>query len=755
MTIEELQLILNTTGWIYLGSGAYNRVYRSKKELTIDGYTGLWVLKTQPDFKDFNEKSRAVRKWKAINPKHPAFITRDGWIVPYMGNKPASDEQIALKVIDIYRQTRNIIVDAAGKNNFLEYQGEVVCIDVDQALKKGSFISNMYDTESPQFADYLVTIAQCGFPKTMTVIQTLLYLQWKLPESLITNQMITPRMIAKLAVFIRAKRGITEQDLHLLLTIDALDPEGEIKNKYITPQLVSHLHTIQSEKQSISLALIRELIHDAITTQGDITMIIKNGDVDDLRILIQQNKALLYHVDQQGYTLLHHAALAGCSEIVRYLLDEGLSHRTLIASEPNHPNYQKNALALALTNTNDAVIELLLNVEDNFDIRNYALYRDSLFFFAARVGNLNLIQLLLANYPELLHVADVRNQTGLLWAAANGQQEVLEFFISAGASLNQPTKLLSINARTSDLNNSTPLDWAIRNGHRTIFLTLWNAGAKANHQHRKIQNKNLEWLIDTGALDHVQTLITHNPVLLNQKDQHGLAPLHYAVLHGQKDIAQWLIAEGADINLVTEASPLLCEQMRCINTQAWSMAIRLGAFEIAKLILTSVADGPFYGNKAQGLLFAAEHGLIALVQRLVAEGALLVHVQDNCNQTPLLLAARNGHHAIVKLLIDQGANVNRPTRLPGFGYYPEQEENNYTPLDWAIKGEHTETINVLKNAGAIQNQAATSCEKNTISNHLALSLFNPAASSSNSSVLDVEVEEHSASDNYYRLIYDN
>ncbi|KAH6994625.1 ankyrin repeat-containing domain protein [Fusarium venenatum] len=52
-------------------------------------------------------------------------------------------------------------------------------------------------------------------------------------------------------------------------------------------------------------------------------------------------------------------------------------------------------------------------------------------------------------------------------------------------------------------------------------------------------------------------------------------------------------------------------------------------------------------------------------------------------QTPLLFATRNGHLAIARLLVENGADPNSKDR---FGY---------TPLDWATKNSHSKIVQLF------------------------------------------------------------
>ena len=49
-----------------------------------------------------------------------------------------------------------------------------------------------------------------------------------------------------------------------------------------------------------------------------------------------------------------------------------------------------------------------------------------------------------------------------------------------------------------------------------------------------------------GDAAKVQALLKADPSLISSKDSHGNTPLHFAVLHGHLDVAELLLASGAD-----------------------------------------------------------------------------------------------------------------------------------------------------------------------------------------------------------------
>jgi hypothetical protein len=64
----------------------------------------------------------------------------------------------------------------------------------------------------------------------------------------------------------------------------------------------------------------------------------------------------------------------------------------------------------------------------------------------------------------------------------------------------------------------------------------------------------------------------------------------------------------------------------------------------------------------EGLLYFARHGMVGWARRSLANG-VPVDAQNELGETPLLLAAINGHGEMVKLLLLSGANPALPDRL--------------------------------------------------------------------------------------------
>lgn len=140
------------------------------------------------------------------------------------------------------------------------------------------------------------------------------------------------------------------------------------------------------------------------------------------------------------------------------------------------------------------------------------------------------------------------------------------------------------------------------------------------------------------------------------QDAQGNTPLLRAVVHNDVASARQLIDAGADVNA-----------KNAIQDSPYLLAGAEGRLEILELTLAHGADlrsTNRYGGTA--LIPACERGHVEVVKRLLAAGVDPDHI-NNLGWTGLLeaiLLSDGGprHQAIVKLLIDGGADVNLADR---------------------------------------------------------------------------------------------
>jgi len=182
-----------------------------------------------------------------------------------------------------------------------------------------------------------------------------------------------------------------------------------------------------------------------------------------------------------------------------------------------------------------------------------------------------------------------------------------------------------------------------------------------------------------GDLAKVKELITADPSLVSAKDKMGATPLHLAAKENHKDVAEFLLASGADVNAKDS------------NGGFTPLDFALGSYryiEVVTLLIGKGADvNARSGQGLNALMETAMRGQKDAAALLMAKGAD-VNAVDSKGNTALHLALMMGHLDFARILIEANEDVNARN---GFGL---------TPLALAKKGDDVKLIDLLKQHGA-------------------------------------------------------
>jgi ankyrin repeat protein len=202
-----------------------------------------------------------------------------------------------------------------------------------------------------------------------------------------------------------------------------------------------------------------------------------------------------------------------------------------------------------------------------------------------------------------------------------------------------------------------------------------------------------------GHLDSIKSLLKEDPGLVNRIDEtrdsrQGFGwdwtPLHYAAWHGQKDAAELLLANGANVNARVRTDGCRHDT----DSTPLHFAARHGYKGVAELLLANKADVNARAVGGMPLHHAANGGHKAIVELLLANGAD-VNAKDLGGTTPLQPAVKNGHKGVVELLLLNKADVNVKSKEYG------------RPLLYAKMFGTEEMVELLRQHGAHENGTGT------------------------------------------------
>ncbi|NXG25588.1 ZDH13 Palmitoyltransferase, partial [Grallaria varia] len=194
---------------------------------------------------------------------------------------------------------------------------------------------------------------------------------------------------------------------------------------------------------------------------------------------------------------------------------------------------------------------------------------------------------------------DKENVTLLHWAAINNRQELVKYYISKGAIVDQ---------LGGDL-NSTPLHWAIRQGHLPMVMLLLKCGA--------------------------------DPSLI---DGEGFSSIHLAVLFQHMPIVAYLISKGQNIDTAdfNGQTPLMLTAQKAVGPEPTRFLLKFNPS------LNAVDNV----QKNTALHWAITSGNISAVDLLLEAGASL-DIKNVKGESPLDLAYQSQNHFMVYMIKEE------------------------------------------------------------------------------------------------------
>jgi ankyrin repeat protein len=399
------------------------------------------------------------------------------------------------------------------------------------------------------------------------------------------------------------------------------------------------------------------------------------GQIGTARVLLEKGADVNSTEAKQsivsGVTPLHRAAQRGHKEMVEFLLEKGadLNARMkrrggfardrdwtplqaaldagqadvarLLLSKKALPTLEGESLRAAMLGAiqakHAAVMKLLVDlgapVNDRAPLSNQTALR-----VAAEARDLELVKLLLAKGADA-KAGEYDGWTPLRWAAKSNHLKIAEALLAAGV----------------DRNDNSPLCEAAAQGNQPMVELLLAKGADVNG-YWGLRDTPLSCATRAGKVEIVRFLLGKGASV---RKSHGL--LHEAALYGRRDVAEILLANGADVNEALAQGFGLIDAAFAKQPEVRDFFTEKDLNKLRKTpgIGLAVNPDPSFKFVTGGTPLQAS---VAARQKAVAELLLdkgaAVNARFPTGAVPLHLAAVLGDAATVRLLIDRGADRN-------------------------------------------------------------------------------------------------
>jgi ankyrin repeat protein len=283
-----------------------------------------------------------------------------------------------------------------------------------------------------------------------------------------------------------------------------------------------------------------------------LTFAIANKHKETVKLLIK-NGISIRAKDNEQRTPMHWCAIQGNAEIAKLLIENGANiHDTdSELKTPLHWASQQNLIDVA---------EVLIKHGANVNvIDNHC--RTPL-FIASWNGHLDFVKLLIEN-DAIVDARYIGAASPLTTAAVANHDDICKYLINHNANIDLVCNMmvtpiypavinnnkqmvnyyLERNAKINyrDLAGRTPLYIAVRDGFNEIAKTLIEHGADFKVMDEST-HRNLLHIAAANGRKEIAELLIKQGINPNDKDNNGNTPLDYAIMHQNKDVADYLLS---------------------------------------------------------------------------------------------------------------------------------------------------------------------------------------------------------------------
>ena len=360
---------------------------------------------------------------------------------------------------------------------------------------------------------------------------------------------------------------------------------------------------------------------------------VKAGDHAAVRRLIAL-KADVNAAGPDGTTALHWAVRAGDRETVSILLRQGAK-----ATAVNR--YNVTPIGLAATNGSVEIVRLLLDAGAEADTANPE--GETALMTAARAGSIGTTTLLASRGADVNARESWFGETALMWAAAENHADMVRTLARLGADVNARSNVVEAPELEFPQSGGPNMPFA-RGGWSALMYAAREGAIDA-----------AKALVDLKADVNFVALPQTTDVAMTDEirrgiDNHiGTTALVYAIINAHFDLAAMLLEHGADPNIADHTG----------------MAALYAAVEWNTLQWVQSRPAPIWRDTLDGTHLVSvllKHGADPNARLKLTPPKISLDPGATLNfgagATPLMRAARTNDVAVMRLLLEAGADAN-------------------------------------------------------------------------------------------------
>ncbi|XP_071099225.1 serine/threonine-protein phosphatase 6 regulatory ankyrin repeat subunit B-like [Haliotis cracherodii] len=401
-------------------------------------------------------------------------------------------------------------------------------------------------------------------------------------------------------------------------------------------------------------------------------------------------------VDGNGDNILHVTCFAGNVDICKYLLSKD------IVGIESRGQYNRTPVMKAANQGHRELFDFL--VSKGCDLSVVDGNGDNILHVTCFAGNVGICKYLLSKDIVGIESRGQCNRTPVMKAANQGQRELFNFLVSKGCDLSvvdgDGDNILHVTCLGGNVGickyllskdivgiesrgqyNTTPVMTAASEGHRELFDFLVSKGCDLSVVDGNGDNI-LHVTCIGGNVGICKYLLSKDIVGIESRGQYNRTPVMMAANQGHRELFDFLVSKGCDLSVVDGNGDnilhvtcfagnvdickyLLSKDIVGIESRGQSnrtpvmKAANQGHRELFDFLVSKGCDLSVVDGNGENILHVTcIGGNVNICKYLLSKDIVGIESRGQCNRTPVMKAANQGHRELFDFLVSKGCDLS-------------------------------------------------------------------------------------------------